>query len=184
VRVIGGELRGKKLISPRGRSVRPTADRLREALFNIIASEVAQATVLDLFAGTGALGIEALSRGAASACFVDRSRAALALLEKNLLACRLEEKSRRICCDIAKGLGCLKSAAAPFTLVFMDPPYERGLLRPTLDRLHRSQSLSPGALVVVEHSAAEPLDDPGTGYRLEDQRRYGKTLVSFTRCLL
>ncbi len=184
MRVIGGELRGKKLISPRNRSIRPTSDRLRETVFNIIAAEVPQAAVLDLFAGTGALGIEALSRGAASAWFVDRSRSAIALLERNLSACRLEGKSRRLCWDIARDLTCLKSAASPFTLVFMDPPYERGLVHPTLDRLHRSRALSVGALVVIEHGAGEPLDDPGRPYHLEDQRRYGKTLVSFARCLL
>ena len=184
MRVIGGELRGKKLLSPRDRSVRPTADRLRETVFNIIAAEVAQAIVLDLFAGTGALGIEALSRGADSAWFVDRSRTALTLLEKNLSACRLEGKSRRICWDIARDLTCLKNAPAPFTLVFMDPPYDRGLVRPTLERLCRSRALASEALVVIEHSATEPLDDPGKGYLLQDQRRYGKTLVSFARCLL
>ena len=184
MRIIGGKLRGKTLVSPRDRSVRPTADRIREALFSIIAAEVPQSVVLDLFAGTGALGIEALSRGAASAWFVDRSRVALSVLEKNLSACRLAENSRRICWDIARNLTFLKNAATPFTLVFMDPPYACGLVLPTLERLHLSRTLAPGALVVVEHSRTEPLDAPGDGYRLEDQRRYGKTLVSFARSLL
>jgi 16S rRNA (guanine966-N2)-methyltransferase len=172
VRIIGGELRGKKLFSPRGRSVRPTADRLRETIFNIIAAEVPGAVALDLFAGTGALGIEALSRGASSAWFVDRSAAALSLLEKNLSACNLTGRSRRIRWDIAKSLHCLSDARPLFTLVFIDPPYACGLL------------MESGALVVIEHGIDEPLDEPGRAYHIEDRRRYGKSLVSIARYLV
>ena len=184
MRIIGGQLRGKKLISPRDRSVRPTSDRLRETIFNILASQVEGAAVLDLFAGTGALGIEALSRGAVSAWFVDRSRTTLSLLEKNLSACRLKDRSRCIRRDLEKDYHFLKTADPAFSLVFIDPPYARGLVQPALERLLKSRAMTPGALVVVEHSSAEPLASPGEGYRLEDQRRYGKTLVSFARCLL
>ncbi len=182
MRIIGGELRGKKLFSPQDRSVRPTADRLREAIFNILSSELCDAAVLDLFAGTGALGIEALSRGAASAWFVDRSQAALTVLKKNLAACRFQDRARCVQRDVLKGLNFLSKAC--FSLVFMDPPYNKGLMRPALKRLQQSGATAPDALVVVEHSIAEPLVDPGRAYRLEDQRRYGKTLVSFARCLL
>jgi 16S rRNA (guanine966-N2)-methyltransferase len=184
VRIIGGELRGKKLFSPGDRSIRPTADRLREAIFSIIAAEIQGAAVLDLFAGTGALGIEALSRGAASAVFVDRSRTTLAVLEKNLAACRLQDRARCARRDILKSLRFLAKFPPPFSLVFVDPPYRRGLMQPALDLLYQSRSTAPGALVVVEHSTADPLDDPGEAYRIEDQRRQGKTLVSFARCLL
>jgi 16S rRNA (guanine966-N2)-methyltransferase len=184
VRIIGGDLRGKKLFSPRDRSVRPTADRLRESIFNIIAAEVPEAVVLDLFAGTGALGIEALSRGAASAWFVDRSAAALSLLEKNLSACNLTGRSRRIRWDIVKNLHCLSGVHPPFTLVFVDPPYGRGLLSATLVHLRRSRSAASGALVVIEHDTDEPLDEPGNAYHIEDRRRYGKSLVSFARYLV
>jgi len=184
VRIIGGELRGKKLFSPRGRSVRPTADRLRETIFNIIAAEVPGAVVLDLFAGTGALGIEALSRGASSAWFVDRSAAALSLLEKNLSACNLTGRSRRIRWDIAKSLHCLSDARPLFTLVFIDPPYACGLLSAAMFHLHRSRSTASGALVVIEHGIDEPLDEPGSAYHIEDRRRYGKSLVSIARYLV
>lgn len=184
MRIIGGELRGRRLISPRDRSVRPTADRWREAIFNILAGEVAGAAVLDLFAGTGALGIEALSRGAASAWFVDRSPTVLTLLAKNISACGLTAGTRQIRWDIRRSLACLRNADPAFTLVFLDPPYDRGLVQPTLAHLHRSRSLAGGACIVVEHAAGESFRQQEGPFALEDRRRRGNTLVSFARYLI
>ncbi|MCF8051967.1 MAG: 16S rRNA (guanine(966)-N(2))-methyltransferase RsmD [Desulfobacterales bacterium] len=184
MRIIGGSLRGRRLFSPKDRSVRPTADRLRETIFNILAGEVKGAAVLDLFAGTGALGIEALSREAASAWFVDRSRGALALLGKNLKTCRLEDISRTICWDIRRNLACLRGADPAFSLVFIDPPYARDLTCRTLEHLHRSRSAAAGACIVVEHSATESIRLDAGVFRIEDQRRQGNTLVSFIRYLV
>jgi 16S rRNA (guanine966-N2)-methyltransferase len=184
VRIIGGSLRGRRLFSPKDRSVRPTSDRLRETIFNILADEVQDAAVLDLFAGTGALGIEALSRGASSAWFVDHSRGALALLRKNLEACRLEDISRTICWDIRRNLACLRGANPAFSVVFIDPPYAKDLTRPALEHLHHSRSAAAGACIVAEHSTAESIRLDAGVFSLEDQRHQGNTLVSFIRYLL
>mgnify|MGYP006302136897 CR=1 FL=1 len=184
MRIIGGSLRGRRLCSPKDRSVRPTADRLRETIFNIVAGEVDGADVLDLFAGTGAMGIEALSRGAASACFVDCSRQAMLLLEKNLSACRLLDKSRRIRWDIRRNLSCLAPTGAAFSLVFIDPPYGRGLSKAALGHLHRSRLLAAGARIVIEHGTGESLQTDEAVFRIADRRRQGNTLVSFIRYLL
>ena len=133
MRIISGRLKGRKLKSVRGARTRPTADRVRESLFNILGPEsVRDAVVLDLFAGTGALGIEALSRGAARAVFVEKAQPAVTVLKSNLAACELTQTARVIQWDILKNLNCLKHCEKPFTLVFLDPPYDRGMVKTTL----------------------------------------------------
>jgi 16S rRNA (guanine966-N2)-methyltransferase len=154
---------------------------MREALFNILSSDVKGAHVLDLFAGTGALGIEALSRGAASVVFIDRERAALAVIENNVKTCRLEAQSRIIRWNIVASLTCLNDSRPLFDLVFMDPPYETGCVRKTLENLYHSDSLSREAVVVVEHSPKEPVPDIIFGFEIMDRRRYSKTSFSFLR---
>jgi 16S rRNA (guanine966-N2)-methyltransferase len=178
VRVIAGNLRGKRLAGIRGLAIRPTADRLRESLFNILGAGVRDAVVLDLFAGTGALGIEALSRGAAWASFVDRSRKALAVVKKNIESCRLTCKAAVVHCDAVKNLSGVARSVL-FDLVFMDPPYQQRLVSPALQTLCCSGLLAPHALVVVEHDVQEPVVRLPEGLSLFDQRKYGKTLVSF-----
>ena len=181
LRVIGGIHRGRKLATVKGKNTRPTADRMREALFNILSSDVKAAHVLDLFAGTGALGIEALSRGAASAVFIDRERAALAVIESNIKTCRLEAQARIIRWDIVANLACLSGSRPRFDLVFMDPPYDTGCVRKTLENLCHSDSLSREAIVVVEHSPQEPVPEMLFGFEITDRRRYSKTGFSFLR---
>ena len=184
MRIIGGKLKKKKLAPVPGKGIRPTTDRLRESIFNILSPRINGAVVLDLFAGTGAMGIEALSRGAAAAVFIDRSAAAVATINKNLATCRLETVSRVIRWNAAKNLDCLSRSEVRFDLVFIDPPYGAGLITPALRYLHQSGALAPGATVLVEHTPAEPLEsDPGhletaQAFRPFDRRRYGKTLVS------
>lgn len=179
LRIIAGELRGRKLRTAAGLATRPTADRTREAIFNILGPGVRGAHVLDLFAGTGAFGIEALSRGAASALFIEMGREALAVLAGNIQACGLAERAAVIRWDAARNLDCLRSREPEFRLAFLDPPYRQGLVAPTLAHLHAVRCLAPGARLVVEHGAADPLPELGEAYLLQDQRRYGKTLVSF-----
>ena len=161
-----------------GRDIRPTADRLREAIFNILGETVKGARVLDLFAGTGALAIEALSRGARSAVLIDRSRAAIKLMRRNLSACRLDEKARVICWDIRRNLKCLSSRPREYDLVFMDPPYGRDIVMPALDALLASGALAEKARLVVEHAADDTVSRRSR-LRLDDQRRYGRTRVTF-----
>ena len=183
MRIIAGQRRGKRLLSPPDRRIRPTADRLRESVFNILAGRAAGAAVLDLFAGTGAMGIEALSRGAASACFVDHSTRAVALIRRNLALCGFAGDIRVLHRDACHGFA--PEAAGPvFDLVFMDPPYDRGLVAPSLETWLGSKALAPGALVVVEHACTEVIAPPAPPWKVADQRRYGKTVVSFLNRML
>lgn len=179
LRIISGSLRGKKLHTVRGTKVRPTADRLRETIFNILAFRPRKAIVLDLFAGTGAFGIEALSRGAEYAVFIDNSREALSVITRNLDECALNDRAKIIKWDVARNLDCIKSFHPAFHLVFMDPPYDQNQINPSLINLLKSESLAAGACVVLEQAAAEPLKADPEAFAIDDQRRYGKTLVSF-----
>jgi 16S rRNA (guanine966-N2)-methyltransferase len=137
------------------------------------------ARVLDLFAGTGALGLEALSRGAQSAVFIDTSRQSLTVLRDNLADLSLESPNRVIRWDLTNNLNCLLSMPQAFDLVFLDPPYNKNLIIPALDHLHLSQSLENGSRIIVEHSQMEPVEPDRLPFEIDDQRRYGKTLVSF-----
>ena len=178
LRIIAGDLRGRKLRTGRGNKTRPTANRTREAIFNILASHVRGARVLDLFAGSGAFGIEALSRKADMAVFVDNDDESLLILQTNLNMLSLQHQTKIIRWNLIKNLNCLKSIPASFDLVFMDPPYNRNMIEPSLRNLHRSQSLAAGTLVIVEHSQQEPVKTNKMPYKSVDHRKYGKSLVT------
>jgi len=179
LRIIGGELKGRKLRSVKGTNTRPTADRTREAIFNIIAFQVRGSTVLDLFAGTGAFGIEALSRGAESAVFIDSNSQSITVLRENLAELPLESPNRVIRWDLTRNLNCLHSLSFTFNLIFMDPPYPKNLIAPALEHLDASHFLENGARIIVEHSHREPVAPDRLPFEIVDRRRYGKTLVSF-----
>jgi len=179
LRIISGELKGKKLFSPKGIKIRPTADRIRESIFNIIAPRIPDSFVLDLFAGTGALGIEALSRGASFVIFMDADKDALSVIEKNVAACRLQGRIIIIRADITKNNFTLNDGHSPVNLVFMDPPYNKNLIKPALTNLSASRLLQNNALIIIEHAVTETLPEYIQEYKISDQRRYGKTLVSF-----
>lgn len=184
MRVIGGKLRGRKLSPIKGSTIRPTADRLRESIFNIIATRVTDAAVLDLFAGTGAYGIEAMSRGARSAVFIDVSQTAISVITRNLKLCRLEAQSQVIRGDVSTGLRCLSVLDPSFDLVFMDPPYNRNFVADSLEHVQIYPILSSGNRLVVEHSPLEPLPSSLINFILLDQRHYGKSLVSILKYVL
>jgi len=198
MRIISGSLRGKKLHGIRGMAIRPTSDRVRESIFNIISFHVRDALVLDMFAGTGALGIEALSRGAASAVFVDKYHGALSVIERNIRSCALGDRAKIIRWDIRKRLSPLIASESRFDLVFMDPPYNKNLIEPALHKLHISHILKKDARVIVEHSPSEPIpkelavpdkapNSEGSvqvPFTITDQRKYGKTLASFLDYML
>jgi 16S rRNA (guanine966-N2)-methyltransferase len=179
MRIIAGNLKGKKLAALTGISIRPTADRIREAIFNICASHIYDAVVLDLFAGTGAFAIEALSRGAKSAVLIDSSSQSISIIKKNIEACRLPVCTDIIQWDILKNLNCLRKGGLDFDLVFMDPPYNKDAVRPTLKNLAACGALRNEALVIIEHARSESVPDDMSEFDLTDQRKYGKTLVSF-----
>jgi 16S rRNA (guanine966-N2)-methyltransferase len=171
VRVIAGSRRGATLVAPRGSGTRPTGDRVREAVFSILGA-IDGVTVLDLFAGSGALGIEALSRGAATATFVDSSAAAIAAIERNLAALRFEAEVRR-----ARALEFVERARAAsrqYDLVFLDPPYRQtSSLGPKLSAA-LPPVLTPDARVICESDRRAPLE---LDLPVLDERRYGDTLI-------
>ncbi len=162
--------------------IRPTADRVREAIFNILGAEVHDARVLDLFAGTGALGIEALSRGAGRAVFVEYHKSALQVLERNLAECGLTEVSRVLPLPADRAVLRLAEAGEQFSLVFLDPPYGQGIPDRILASLARVSLVAPDGQIIVEHSRREDLAAVYRYWELHDQRRYGATLVSFYIC--
>lgn len=184
LRIIGGELKGRKLVTVPGIKTRPTADRVRESIFNILSDRVRGASVLDLFAGTGAMGIEALSRGAESAVFADDNPAAFGALNKNIKNCSLEDRTRTIKWNILNNLNILRLYKPAFNLAFIDPPYNENMIQPTLSNLNLSRCLTNGAMVVVEHATLEPIPENPPGFNIYDQRRYRKTLVSFLICMV
>jgi 16S rRNA (guanine966-N2)-methyltransferase len=172
MRVITGQFRGRTLSAPRGRDTRPTSDRVREALFSIL-EPVAGARVLDLFAGSGALAIEALSRGAASATLVDSSRAAIEAIRANLIALGAEAEVRRQ--PALAFLGSARVSARQYDLVFLDPPYRQaGALGRELSTA-LAPVLAPGARVVAESDRRAPLEL--VGLTQLDERSYGDTLI-------
>ena len=178
MRIIGGERRKKKLISVPGLDTRPTSDRVKETLFNIIQSRVRGASVLDLFAGTGALGLEALSRGALHCTFVDNARGALAVCEKNIEACGYKEKASTLFWNIEKSLARVEAPKDGFHLIFIDPPYRKGLATKALRHISSQNFCAREGLVVVEHAAGDPPEVPD-GLRFNETRSYGTTALSF-----
>jgi 16S rRNA (guanine966-N2)-methyltransferase len=186
MRIIGGRHRGLALAGlgagDAGARLRPTSDRVRESLFNLLAhgdygapAPPAGRRVLDLFAGTGALGLEALSRGAAFATFVDQGAKALALLRRNIALTGAEETTRVISRDATR-LG--RHHGAPFDLVFLDPPYGRGLAERAIASALAGGWVEPGALVVWEEGVNH---EPPPGLTLLDRRRYGDTMIAILR---
>jgi 16S rRNA (guanine966-N2)-methyltransferase len=162
--------------------IRPTADRVREAIFNILGPNINDSQVLDLFAGTGALGIEALSRGARTAVFVENHKSALQVLQRNLAQCGLTESCRVLPVPASKALSKLAASGEKFSLIFIDPPYGYGIPATILSVLAQKNLLTPNGQIIVEHSRLENLAAAYQNLVRHDQRRYGATLVSFYAC--
>lgn len=183
MRIIGGSRRGLKLTEvgegDSAAHLRPTSDRVREAIFNLLinahGNPVAGARVLDLFAGTGALGLEALSRGAAEVTFVDDGAKALALMKSNIAKMGAGDASRILRQNATR---LTPNAGAPFTLVFLDPPYGKGLGEAALTSALKGGWLAPGAMVVWEEGTAVTVPE---GFERADQRKYGDTVVTLMR---
>lgn len=182
MRIVGGTFRGRSLAAPRSQAIRPTTDRTREALFNILAHAYPDALdgarVLDLFAGTGALGLEALSRGAAGALFIEESAEGRGLIRTNIESMGLQGRAKIFRRD-ATSLGDI-GTIAPFDLIFADPPYGRQLAERAVVSALAGGWLKPDAVVVVEEAAATPFDPPA-GFAAVDRRDYGDTTVTFCR---
>lgn len=172
LRIIAGSLRGRRLAAPAGLATRPTGERAREALLAILehgTPPLRGSRFLDLFAGSGAVGLEALSRGAASVTLVEQEAAAAVAIARNIASLEVGDRASLLRADATR---LTRARGGSFDLVFLDPPYGSGLALPTLERLRAQGWLAPAARVVVELAAREPLP-PAPGFELEDERRYG-----------
>lgn len=179
MRIISGTCRGRKLVQIQGKDIRPTSDRVREALFNIIGPGVLGMDVLDLFAGTGAFGLEALSRGASSAVFVDTAQSSCDVIEKNISLCRMQDSARLIRHDLITAP--LPDRLGHFDLIFMDPPYNKGYAETLLGKPGFADLLAPGGIIIIEQSFKETLANPLNSLDIYRQKKYSKTFVSFLR---
>jgi len=177
VRVVAGKWGGRTIRAPRGLTVRPTTDRVREAVFAMLGDDVEGSVVLDLFAGTGAMAIEALSRGAAGAMVVESSPAALSALRANLASLEAEDA---VCLplDYREAVRRLSAKGRTFDLVFLDPPYGKGLVGLSAGLLSRAGILAPGAVVVAERASRDPVETLPAEWRERAERRYGDTRIT------
>ena len=180
MRIVAGAWRGRTLVAPPGPATRPTADRVRQALFDMLLHApwggrdlLEGAEILDAFAGTGALGLEALSRGAAHATFLERDRAALTALRANIESCRASDRATILAADATN-----PPPGHPCRLIFLDPPYNQGLVQAALSALDRAGWIAPGALAVAETARDEAIDLPGTNVA---DRAHGAARVTVWR---
>lgn len=175
MRIIAGEWRGRRLESPEGRDIRPTSDKVKEAIFNLLMYDIEGASCLDLFSGTGSLGLEALSRGAASCIFCDNSRDSMALTKRNIARCGAGERSVTVCGDYMKAL---RRSRERLRLIFIDPPYDSGLYRKCLAAIDELDLLTDDGIIIAEHDRRTELPSREGSLVRFRQRRYGRTLVS------
>ena len=178
MRVVSGTARGITLKTPEGQQTRPTSDRVKEALFSIIQFDIPGTKVLDLFGGTGQLGIEAISRGAKSAVFVDASDKACALIKENLRRCKMEQQGRVVRSDY---LQYLENCREKFDLVLLDPPYAEIFLENALNKLAEIDILESGAIIVAERPAGKELLCTFPGFTRSKDYKYGNTLLTLYR---
>jgi len=179
LRIIAGVAKKRLLKVPSGWTGRPTADRVKESLFNILASSIIDCNFLDLFAGTGNVGIEALSRGARKAVFVEKDNRAAGAILQNVKTTGFADSSRLIIKDVYRALTQLGQAGETFDIVFLDPPYGMGFEVPVIKSLLELKILSPGGLVIAESSKRDALPSMIAEISIIKQERYGDTMISF-----
>lgn len=180
MRIIAGRLKGRPITAPKGHSLRPTADPVKETLFNMIGNRIHEALVLDLFAGTGNVGIEAISRGAAEVVFVEKDRRHVMCLNENILRCKITKQSTVYHGDANKALLRFRTDQRRFDVAFLDPPYRQTImLADLMKRLLTYSLMAETGLLTVEHATSfTPLSEPGCGFFLTKQRRIGDTTLS------
>ena len=181
MRVISGKAKGRRLIAPKGGAIRPTADRIKESLFNILPRDFSGMKILELFAGTGNISIEALSRGAESALLVDASERSARIIRENLRRLELTDRAQMWVMPVRRALNAVGRQGQKFDVIFLDPPYDQKLVGRSLELIASVDPIYPTGLVVAEHSVRETLKSSYRFLSLNDQRRYGDTLLSFFR---
>jgi 16S rRNA (guanine(966)-N(2))-methyltransferase RsmD len=179
MRIISGTAKGKKLYSPGGMGIRPTADRVKESVFNILGDQWEGIRGLDLFCGTGSLGLEAVSRGAHEVVFVEKSRSALNVLRKNISLCGFDQNATVLAMSVPRGLSLMRQRRKSFHIIFADPPYGKGWVEKTIRQILANSVLSGDGMVVMEHASYEsPTRDHGELVTVR-QETYGDTTISF-----
>jgi len=181
MRVISGKAKGRRLVAPKGGAIRPTADRIKESLFNILPRDFSGMKILELFAGTGNISIEALSRGAESALLVDASDRSARIIRENLRRLELTDRAQMWVMPVRRALNAVGRQGSKFDVIFLDPPYDQKLVGRSLELIASVDPIYPTGLVVAEHSVRETLKTSYGSLSLNDQRRYGDTLLSFFR---
>jgi len=178
MRVVSGSARGCKLSSPEGMDTRPTTDRIKETLFNILSPEIYDCSFLDIFSGSGGIGIEALSRGAKKAVFVENSQSAYKVIEANLEKTRLKNKAEIIRADALKAVEMLRAKNEKFDIVFMDPPYMKNFAWPVMEAIRDGGLLSKDGIIIVEESSEAQIPEI-KGYEMYRTKDYKTTVMSF-----
>ena len=179
MRIVSGAFKGRRLSTPKGMDIRPTSDKVRQAIFNILPMEFPFERALDLFAGTGAMGLEALSRGAREATFVDSGAEAISLIKKNMESCGVEARVYRS--DAQASLKQFARKGEKFDLIIIDPPYSTTLLREALEAIDSDGLLSPEGVIVAETAKRNALEADLKALEVYDERRYGDTVVYFLK---
>lgn len=179
MRVIAGTAKGVRLLSPKGRTTRPTLDRVREALFSILGPGVEGAQVLDLYAGTGAIGIEALSRGASHCEFVESNRACADLIRQNLLRAKVQDRASIRPVILPGGLAAIARSGKTFDLIYADPPFNLGDYSQLLEQVSQLELLKKGARLIIEHDTQTPISNPPGPLECVRDARYGDTTLTF-----
>ena len=179
MRVISGKARGLKLNTPKNDDVRPTTDRVKESLFNMINSYIMDSDILDLFAGTGSLGIECLSRGANQCIFVDNSKESINIVKSNIKKARVENESIVLNLDFKSAINSLSLKNKQFDVIFMDPPYYKNMFSDALSAVDNNNLLKEDGIIVVEHDTVDKFpDNMGRLYKSRE-KKYGNTTLTF-----
>ncbi|AAK79703.1 16S rRNA (guanine(966)-N(2))-methyltransferase RsmD [Clostridium acetobutylicum] len=182
MRIISGKAKGRKILPPKGmETTRPTLDRVKEAMFNIIQNDVPEAVVLDMFSGTGSLGLEAASRGAKVCYLIDKSPITYPILKENVENLRFDEECKTLNMDSYEAVRYLASKGKEFTLIFIDPPYAKEMIPPAIDLICEKKLLTKSGLIVTKIDSDEKIYEGNNEIIMVDHRKYGKTIVCFYR---
>lgn len=179
MRVISGKARGLKLNTPKNEDVRPTTDRVKESLFNIINGYIIDGEILDLFAGTGSLGIECLSRGASKCVFVDLNKSSIDIVKSNINKARVEANSEVMNMDFKSAIEKVKNNSYKFDVIFMDPPYYKDMFIDALKKIEQSNILKEDGIIVVEHDTKHEFPENVGKLCKNRNKKYGNTTLTF-----
>jgi 16S rRNA (guanine(966)-N(2))-methyltransferase RsmD len=181
LRIIAGEAKGRKILSPQGRNTRPTSDRVKESLFNILGQEIPGSNVLDLYAGTGNLGLEAISRGASFCLFIDNDRDSIKTVEYNVKLLKYEEHCEVHNNDAVQALNIIGKRNMKFDVIFLDPPYHKNIIPKVVDAVARYGIMSDECIIAAEHDIKDVIPEKILNLSLVKRFIYGNTVLSFYR---